>query len=317
MAPAVTAMASLAADVALGLRATPKQLDPKYFYDALGSALFEAICRLPWYGITRAEQTLLDRHASDIVERTGELGLVVELGPGSGDKLVRLVDALPSVEPRVHLVDISIEALDAAQKALGSRTRARVSAHAVPYEEGLAALAAQRASSDPILVLFLGSNIGNFSPEAAASLLGQVRGALRPGDWLLVGADLVKPEGELLLAYDDPLGVTAAFNKNVLQRINTALGGTFDLAAFTHAARWNAARSRVEMHLVSTRAQQVEVPGANLTVHMAAGESIWTESSYKFEPEQFAGLGAGARFAVREQWVEAHARFALSLFHAV
>jgi L-histidine Nalpha-methyltransferase len=306
-----------AADVARGLTATPKQLDPKYFYDALGSALFEAICRLPWYGITRAEQTLLDRHASDIVERTGSLGLVVELGPGSGDKLVRLVEALPSGEPRVHLVDISLEALEAAQKALGARTRARVTTHAAPYEAGLAALAAGRASGEPVLVLFLGSNIGNFAPPAATLLLGQVREALRAGDWLLLGADLVKPAGELRLAYDDPLGLTAAFNKNVLLRINSELGGRFDLAAFAHEARWNAAASRVEMHLVSRAAQQVEVPGAGVTVHVEAGESIWTESSYKFEPEGLAALGAASGFQVSDQWVEAQARFALTLFEAV
>jgi L-histidine Nalpha-methyltransferase len=309
-------LSAFAADVGRGLRATPKQLDPKYFYDALGSALFEAICRLPWYGITRAEHTLLDRHAADIAERTGAAGVVVELGPGSGDKLVRLVDALPAAEPRVHLVDISMEALEAARKALGSRTRARVTTHAVPYELGLRALADQRISDEPAVVLFLGSNIGNFAPDAAASLLRDVRRALRPGDWLLVGADLVKPERDLVLAYDDPLGVTAAFNKNILARINGELGGEFDLSCFAHQARWNAAHARVEMHLVSTQPQRVEVAGANLTVSFAAGESIWTESSYKFEPDDLVALGTGAGFETREQWIEATARLALTLFCA-
>jgi uncharacterized SAM-dependent methyltransferase len=166
------------------------------------------------------------------------------------------------------------------------------------------------------LVLFLGSNIGNFDAPAALDLMRAMRRAVQPGDLLLLGADLVKPEPELMLAYDDPLGVTAAFNKNLLVRINRELGGDFDLSAFRHRAVWNASEHRVEMHLVSERRQEVRIAAAGIEVSFAAGEAIWTESSYKFTEEAIAVLGASAQFAAVEQWVEPAARFALTLFEA-
>jgi L-histidine N-alpha-methyltransferase len=164
-----------------------------------------------------------------------------------------------------------------------------------------------------MLVLFLGSNIGNFHHTAAAAFLRDVRANLRPGDGFLLGADLVKPEADLLLAYGDPIGVTAAFNKNLLARINRELGGDFDLDAFDHAPRWNPEASRVESHLLSRRDQRVHVPAAGLTIALAAGESIWTESSYKYEPEGLVAMGHAAGFACAGQWIEPDARFALTL----
>ena len=167
-----------------------------------------------------------------------------------------------------------------------------------------------------MLVLFLGSNIGNFDPPAAREFLAEIRRSLRPGDWLLLGADLVKPERELLLAYDDPLGVTAAFNKNLLARMNTELLADFDLGAFAHRAVWNAMERRVEMHLVSRRAQTVRIPRAGCEVAFAEGEPIWTESSYKYDADEIAEVVGAAGFGCHARWIEPEARFALTLFTA-
>lgn len=302
-----------AADVKLGLARQPKQLHPKYFYDALGSSLFDAICRLPWYRITRAECALLARHAPSIVSRL-EGGRIIELGCGNGEKLLVLVEALREQQGAVgiHLVDVSRQALDRTVARLDRVGFASV-AHEDTYEAGLHRAVAS-PSSGPSLVLFLGSNIGNFDPADGRAFLSQIRAGLRPGDRLLLGVDLTKPEADLLLAYDDPLGVTAAFNRNLLVRINNELEGDFDLAAFEHRAVWNAVEQRVEMHLVSTRAQRVTIPAAGMVVDFADRESIWTESSYKYEPDQVVQMGHAAGFAAREQWIAAEARFALTLF---
>jgi uncharacterized SAM-dependent methyltransferase len=172
----------------------------------------------------------------------------------------------------------------------------------------------RRPHDASLVVLFLGSNIGNFTPEAARDLLTRIRQSLRPGDALLLGTDLVKPERELLLAYDDPLKVTAAFNRNLLRRINDELGGNFDLEGFSHRATWNAAARRVEVFLVSARRQQVAIPDADIEFELGAGESIWTESSHKYEADQVMAEGLAAGFSDGEQWVERGARFALTRF---
>ena len=311
-----------AADVQRDLALTPKQLQSKYLYDALGSSLFEAICRLPWYRITRAERRLLDLHAPAIVERLcrddGSVPLIVELGCGSGEKIVILAEALQAAgrRGRVHLIDISPQALEQSERTLGRLRHISVVGHRETYEVGLRQAAATRDAGHPMLVLLLGSNIGNFDMPAAHEFLCAIRGALAPGDALLLGADLVKPEADLQLAYDDPLGVTAAFNRNLLVRINRELGGTFDLDAFAHAAVWNPAQSRVEMHLESRRDQRVTIAQAGVSVDFATGERIWTESSYKYEPLQIEEMGLNAGFVTREQWIDEEARFALTLFAA-
>jgi dimethylhistidine N-methyltransferase len=305
------------ADVRRDLALTPKQLQSKYLYDALGSSLFEAICRLPWYRITRAEQRLLEAHAAEIVSRLdGEVPLIVELGCGSGEKIVILAEAVQAANrrARVHLIDISSQALEQSERTLGRLRHISVVGHRETYEVGLRHAAQQRDPSSPVLVLLLGSNIGNFDAPAASEFLLAIRDALVPGDALLLGADLVKPERDLQLAYDDPLGVTAAFNRNLLVRINRELRGTFDLDAFAHVAVWNAAERRVEMHLESVRAQTASVDGQAVT--FAAGERIWTESSYKYEPSQIVDMAARAGFATTEQWIDGEARFALTLLTA-
>jgi uncharacterized SAM-dependent methyltransferase len=168
-----------------------------------------------------------------------------------------------------------------------------------------------------MLVLLLGSNIGNFDTPAASSFLRRIRAVLQPGDLLLLGADLVKPERDLQLAYDDPLGVTAAFNKNLLVRINRELEGNFNLDAFHHRAAWNGDEQRIEMHLVSQTAQTVTIGAAGLSASFARDEHIWTESSYKYEPDQIEHMGVDCGFALRDQWIDDDARFALSLMTSV
>jgi L-histidine N-alpha-methyltransferase len=317
-------VAEFAADVRRDLALAPKQLQSKYLYDALGSSLFEAICRLPWYRITRAERRLLEERAPDIIARLTRMSadrvpLLVELGCGSGEKLVILAEALQRAggRGRVHLIDISSQALEQSERTLGRLRHFSVVGHRETYEVGLRHAAEQRDDGNPMLVLLLGSNIGNFDTPAADEFLREIRGALAPTDFLLLGADLVKPEPDLLLAYDDPLGVTAAFNRNLLVRINRELGGTFEIGRFAHRAVWNPAAHRIEMHLESLAEQCVTIRTAGITVSFARGERIWTESSYKYDQSQIEQMGERAGFLVAEQWIDDDARFALTLFSAI
>jgi dimethylhistidine N-methyltransferase len=307
---------AFAAEVRAGLGARRKVLSPRYFYDALGTQLFEAICLLPWYSITRAETRLLDRSAAEMVASVGAVAELCELGSGSGEKLLRIARPIADRGSPfdVHLIDISEKALELGRVALGRVHGARVIGHRTSYEAGLDALPRLSRERGARLVCFLGSNIGNFDPPIAAALLASIRSALRPGDGLLLGADLVRAEAALLLAYDDPLGVTAAFNKNVLHRINAELGGDFDLDAFAHHARWDARAARVEMHLVSRRRQSARVAAAGLTASFEEGETIWTESSYKHTTEGLAAMGRSAGMACRRQWVDDEGSFATTLF---
>ena len=283
--------------------------------------MFEAICRLPWYRITRAERGLLERHASEIIDRItadGTVPLIVELGCGSGEKIVILAEALQAAggHGRVHLIDISRQALEQSERTLGRLQHISVVGHRDTYEVGLRRAAADRVPGNPMVVLLLGSNIGNFDAPDAVGFLRAIRGALTPGDALLLGVDLVKPERDLLLAYDDPLGVTAAFNRNLLVRINRELAGTFDLDAFAHVAVWNADEQRVEMHLESLRDQQVRIAEAGTTVAFTRGERIWTESSYRYEPSAIDDMGRKAGFLVSQRWIDESAGFALTLLTA-
>jgi L-histidine N-alpha-methyltransferase len=306
-----TARSRFAVDVQYYLSQTPRQLPSEHLYDDLGSELFEAICRLPWYGITRAEQRMLERHASDIISRVSPISTIIELGPGSGLKLATLLSGRPTGALTVHLVDVSAAALEAAGRALASDIDLNVVPHEATYEAGLTEIAASRRAGGRTLTLFLGSSIGNFDPPGAAAFLGNIRSAMSPGDSLLLGADLVKPEAELVLAYDDPLGVTAAFNRNLLVRANSELGADFDLASFGHRAVWNAEASRIEMHLVSARRQRVCVPAADLDITFEPDETIWTESSYKYRADQIVAMLERAGFITTSQWSDEG--FALTL----
>jgi len=293
----------------------PRQLPSRYFYDALGSALFEAICLLPWYSVTRAETRLIGRHAREIVRHLDPLSTVIELGPGSGEKLALLVEsgrARPT-PLAVHLVDVSPTALESAAQVLSRLDATTVFTHQTHYEGGLAQIASGPRVPGRALVLFLGSNIGNFDPPGAAAFLGGIRSSLMHKDALLIGTDLVKSERELVLAYDDPLGVTAAFNRNLLVRLNRDLDGDFDLDAFSHRALWNPDASRMEMHLVSRRRQRVNIQAAGLAFALEEGESIWTESSYKYLPETVHEMLERAGFVVVEQWLDDEHGFALTL----
>ena len=302
-----------AQEAACYLSLTPRQLPSRYLYDELGSALFETICRLPWYRITRLEQGLLRCHANEIFLRQPSISTVIELGPGNGEKLVTLMDARDCRAKAVHLVDVSANALMAAGRALTGYSGVSVVPHQATYEAGLAEACRQheRRRDGHALVMFLGSNIGNFDPPGADALLHGVRSSMTPGDLLLLGTDLVQSESELLLAYDDPLGVTAAFNKNLLVRANRELGSDFDLAGFIHRAVWNHQASRVEMHLVSVRRQQVRVPDAGLEIAFERDDIIWTESSYKYRGGDVQAMLTRAGFAIFDQWRADH--FALTL----
>jgi len=323
-----------AADVEYYLALDPRQLPSRYLYDALGSVLFEAICELPWYGITRAEFGLLETHGASILAQassTTRLSRIVELGPGNGTKLRTLLEAdadgMSSDRPylhserrrrgrEIHLIDVSGKALDQAVKALAPLERVEVVRHEATYEDGLREIAEGPDDPGSTLVLFLGSNIGNFDRPGAEEFLRTIRAALRRGDSLLLGADLAKPEADLVLAYDDPLGVTAAFNRNLLVRINRELGGDFDLDGFGHRAVWNAEDSRVEMHLVSRRRQRVRIPAAHIDITLAEGDTIWTESSYKYDPAELSAQLINSGFEPIDSWTAPRERFSLLLVRA-
>jgi dimethylhistidine N-methyltransferase len=314
-----TAEASLVSDVQYYLNLMPRQLPSRYFYDALGSALFEAICQLPWYRITRAEQRLLATHGRDILSRLQPLTTLVELGPGSGEKLAGLIGAgrVRRSPLTVHLVDVSATALDLAHRTLNELDAVDVVLHEATYETGLREVAGGHRNDGRLLTLFLGSNIGNFDRPGANAFLRSIRAALAPRDALLIGVDLVKPESELLLAYDDPLGVTAAFNRNLLVRINRELDADFDLDAFRHRAVWNGDASRVEMHLVTVGRQRVRIRQASLDITLEDGEIIWTESSYKYRPSGIIHSLEATGFRRLEQWTDTADGFALTLVEAM
>jgi L-histidine Nalpha-methyltransferase len=311
--------AQFASDVQYYLSLSPRQLPSRYFYDELGSALFDAICRLPWYGVTRAERRLLATYGRQILGRVPGLTTIIELGPGNGEKLGALVNAgrAGTAHLDLRLVDISGSALELSSQLLAALPNVDVATYEAEYTIGLAAAAAETRFGRA-LALFLGSNIGNFDRPGAAAFLREIRSSLMLGDMLLLGADLVKPEGDLLLAYDDPLGVTAAFNRNLLVRINRELGGTFDVDRFAHRAVWSETHSRVEMHLVSRGRQFVTVrSGIDLTDVMEFvledGETIWTESSYKYTARQIESALEDAGFRSVEQWIDGAGAFALTL----
>ena len=307
---------AFAQDVVEGLTSEPKRLPSKYHYDALGSQLFEAICELPWYTITRSERALLVRECSDIISRLSTPATMIELGSGSGEKIAILADGL-AAEQRpgaIHLVDISETALDLATRTLSGYASVSIFQHEATYTDGLHAAVHALDRDQSTMVLFLGSNIGNFSADAANLFLADIRSQLRPGDSFLLGADLVKPEVELVAAYDDPLGVTASFNRNLLVRINRELDADFDVAQFVHRVVWNEHDSSVESYLVSQREQTLCITGAGCCVRLAKGEAILTESAHKYEPDQIVSMGEAAGFLRGAQWIESNSAFALTLF---
>ncbi len=309
-----TLVEQFAGDVRHYLAQAPRQLPSRYLYDALGSALFDAICELPWYGITRAETRMLVEHGPKAWAAMSPLERIIELGVGDGRKLAALLACRPRGLPRlrVDMVDISAAALDSATRTLAGAEGVQVVRHRATYEDGIEQ-ASGAMSRGRALVLFLGSNIGNFDPPSRDAFLRGIRRHLRPGDALLLGVDLVKPERDLIVAYDDPLGVTGAFNLNLLMHINRELGADFDPAGFAHRAIWNARDARIEMHLVSTRRQTVRIPASGIVLELQPSETIWTESSYKYGPADVIRMVEDAGFKASGFWEDAKARFALTL----
>jgi dimethylhistidine N-methyltransferase len=321
MATAVIAQHSkpnLAADVRAGLcRPGQKELPSKYLYDEIGSALFEVVSVLPEYGLTRADERLLHRHAADIVSRLKPQVLVAELGSGSGKKTRWLLEALARRQCTTYCpIEISPTALARCENELSGIDRISIVGFERPYLDGLLAAAARRAEADHLLVLFLGSTIGNFDRDAAERFLTEVRRILFPGDALLLGTDLEKPLPQLLAAYDDSLGVTAAFNLNLLARINRELDADFDLSAFRHEARYDTERQRIEMHLRSLRDQIVTIPRSGCSVSFLKDETIWTESSHKYRVQDISAIARRNGFHCDFQWIDTQWPFAESLLIA-
>jgi L-histidine N-alpha-methyltransferase len=301
-------------DVAAGLTASPKRLACRYFYDAEGSALFDAICELPEYYLTRAETAILRAHAGDIAACfPGEVTLV-ELGSGSAVKTRLLLEAFLRSHSQLCYVPIDIcrPVLEAsAARLLHEFANLEITAVAAEYHQGLQQL---RAEADrPKLILWLGSNIGNFDRSEATHFLGRVRETMTAADRLLIGVDLRKDKAILEAAYDDAAGVTAAFNLNLLARINRELDATFDVHAFGHRAIYDEVEGRIEMYLVSTRPQRVRIGRLGLEVAFAAGEMVHTENSYKYSPTEIADLCAAARLAIENSYFDAERRFCLCL----
>lgn len=351
---------SLARDVRQGLSAPRKFLLPKYFYDELGSVLFDAICLLPEYYPTRAEEEILARYGDEIVRAaianrnkqtkdaasddlqtqaaTNELTLL-ELGSGSATKTVQIIEAILRVQPTLEFtpVDISATALErSARVLLQAYENLNIKALAADYFTALdylstdsgcakenAPLAKSRKkvmrkeSSRRKLVLFLGSNIGNFDAAGALEFLRRLRETLRAGDALLLGADLRKEKAILQAAYDDSLGVTAAFNRNILARLNRELDADFDLQNFHHVARYDETAGRVEMFLESLQNQKVKIKKLELTIDFKQGERIHTESSYKYDLPTLVNMSRTTGFELAQTWFDRHQRFSSNLLIAV
>lgn len=300
-------------DVLRGLGSTPKTLPPRLFYDAMGAALFERICTLPEYYLTRAELEILAHRASEIASLAGPGCALVEYGSGAGLKIRLLLDALE--RPAAYVpVDISGEQLARVAGAIAAEYP-RLPVHPV-WADYTAPLhlpdLPQRARR---IAFFPGSTIGNFQPAEAAAFLRRVRRTVANDGVLVLGVDRRKDAAVLNAAYNDAQGVTAAFNLNMLSRINRELDGAFRLECFAHRAFFNAAAGRVEMHLVSLADQTVSVAGTRF--HFECGETIWTESSYKYDDAMLARLAASAGFEITRQWTDTEKRFCVAFLSAV
>jgi L-histidine N-alpha-methyltransferase len=308
---------SFASDVRAGLAGgSQKTLPCQYFYDEVGSALFEAITTLPEYGLTRADARVLQAHAGDLIEMLPANLMVAELGSGTGIKTRPILEQIGKQRTAIYCpIDVSGSALD--KCALEMSSVAKVFPQEATYLEGLRAAGERRAAGQTLLLLFLGSTIGNFEPEAAIDFLYAVRQSLHPGDALLLGTDMIKPVERLIAAYDDPTGVNAAFNLNLLARINRELDADFNLRRFEHVIRYEPALQRIEMHLRSRVHQVVKVRKAELMVEFAAGETICTESCHKFRPEQICEMARACGFRLAAQWVDEEWPFAENLLMAV
>ena len=299
--------AEFAADVIAGLSANEKTLAPKYFYDAIGSDLFEAICLTPEYYPTRTETALLKQIALEIAADIPESAALVEFGSGASEKTRVILDAAPQIAAYVP-IDVSKDALEKAVAGLSlNYPELLVSPVAEDFTSPIELPAAAQVRVK--VGFFPGSTIGNLTQDEAVRFLCSARRLLGDDARFIIGADLVKDEPTLLAAYDDAQGVTARFNKNLLRRINRELEGDFDVDAFDHLAIWNTEQSRIEMHLVSRRDQIVNA--AKHTFAFRRGERLHTENSRKFTTDSFAHLVAQAGWSVTRQWISIAPRFAV------
>ncbi|HYE25598.1 MAG TPA: L-histidine N(alpha)-methyltransferase [Clostridia bacterium] len=308
--------AVIAGDVRAGLTATPKSLPPKLFYDSRGSELFEQITELPEYYLTGCERQIFEDHAGEMIGAAGPPLSVIELGAGSAAKTVVLLRAVTRRQAAVDFypVDVSATALaDAGRRIKAAIPAARTHPHVGDYTAGLPFL---RHISGRRLVLYIGSSIGNFEPLEAGALLGRLRQGLSAGDALLLGTDMRKSPELLIPAYDDSRGVTAAFNKNILSRINRELDADFDLDRFEHRVVWNSEHSRVEMHLQSARDQAVNIRALHMSVRFDEGERIHTENSYKFTPAMIDSIARNGGFQVEQTWADRRGWFSVHLLRA-
>lgn len=307
-----------ASEVRAGLtKRGQKELPSKYLYDDVGSALFEVISVLPEYGLTRADERLLRRYAHDIVSKIQRPVVVAELGSGSGKKTRWILEALARGQHTSYCpIEISPTALAMCTRELRDLDSISIVGFEREYLDGLLEVAARREEGEHILVLFLGSTIGNFDQPAAVRFLREVRRILQPGDALLLGTDLEKPIPQLLDAYDDSLGVTEAFNLNLLARINRELDANFALHHFEHYVRFNGSVRSVEMHLRSKRQQRVTISAADLSVEFGEGETIWTESSHKYSRHEILQMALATGFHCQSQWIDDEWPFAENLLIA-
>lgn len=309
------AQTPLGAEVYRGLTASPKSLSPWLFYDAEGSRLFERITELDEYYPTRTERGILSDHADEILASAGDRRLqILELGAGTATKTGLLLEAAVRRQGSVvyEPIDVSAAALEEARQRIEERIPGvTVLPRVADYTDGLKA--DLPAEGHKRLVLYIGSSIGNFEPAGALQLLCELREQLSAGDSLLLGADLVKPEAVLVAAYNDARGVTAEFNLNVLRRINRELAADFDLGGFRHLAVWNRAQSRIEMHLESTLDQFVSIPGLEVEIFLRRSETIHTENSYKYTPDDVADLLTNSGFVPEKQWYDAQSWFGVFL----
>jgi len=302
-----------AADVRNGLTASPKSLPPRWFYDEVGSALFDAICFLPEYYVTRAETEVLTSFRQEIIASFGPHVRLIELGSGMARKTRILLDVLTARQAEVEYVPVDVDAAvieRSGHDLLSEYPQLRVTGLCSDFSRPSIPLAALSRARGRTIVLFLGSTIGNLHPADAVTMLRDLRSALTPGDALLLGADLRKDRSILEPAYDDALGVTASFNLNLLLRMNRELGAHFELAAFRHRALYDEVAGRIEMHLDSRRAQSVRIDALDLDVGFAEGESIHTENSYKYDDAALQSLARESGFAIEQTWTDPRRWFA-------
>ncbi len=314
--PSVLPLDGNARDVLHGLTALPKKLPPKLFYDATGSALFEQITEQAEYYLTATEQGIFERYAPEMVRAAGGASTIIELGAGTAKKTMLVLRAALDLHHAVTFVpvDVSRYALEVANSRVRSELP-QVSVHPLVLDYTQRSRALSQISGRK-LILYIGSSIGNYEPMAACALLRRLRTSLTPGDSLLLGTDMRKPVDILLRAYDDPAGVTAQFNLNVLARINREFDADFDLDQFAHRVVWNNRESRIEMHLQSRIDQLVNINALEMSVPFVTGETIHTENSYKFTPSMLESLASNGGFRLEQSWSDERDWFTVTLLRA-